>query len=186
MPSRRRDRPIKDRRRVRGSCRVVQSAGGEAGAVRPRLGPRLDLHRPQRLDPGAQGAHEELAAKSTVLLKNAPRQRQPGAAAPPPNHDEARADWQGRRQPYGGRRLEHVPSPPDLVSPLDAFRAAGSRHGSDGSDAGAAAAAAKAADVAIVFGYATSGEGDRKDLSLEDNIDALVPAVAAANPRRRW
>ncbi|MCP3735913.1 beta-glucosidase [Sphingomonas sp. RP10(2022)] len=54
----------------------------------------------------------------------------------------------------------------------------------DGSDAAAAAAAAKAADVAIVFAEKWSTEAaDQKDLSLDGNADALIAAVAAANPR---
>jgi beta-glucosidase len=54
----------------------------------------------------------------------------------------------------------------------------------DGSDPAAAAAAAKNADVAIVFGEKWSTEAaDNKDLSLDRNDDALIAAVAAANPR---
>jgi len=54
----------------------------------------------------------------------------------------------------------------------------------DGLDPAAAAAAAKMADVAIVFGekYATEAEDDI-DLSLGDGQDALIEAVASANPR---
>ncbi len=47
-----------------------------------------------------------------------------------------------------------------------------------------AVAAAGSADVAIVFAEAPSGEGaDRPDLSLPGAQDALISAVAAANPR---
>jgi beta-glucosidase len=54
----------------------------------------------------------------------------------------------------------------------------------DGSDPAAAAAAARNADVAIVFGEKWSTEAaDNKDLSLDRNGDALIAAVAAANPR---
>ncbi|WP_212742900.1 beta-glucosidase [Sphingomonas sp. 2SG] len=54
----------------------------------------------------------------------------------------------------------------------------------DGSDPAAAAAAAGSADVAIVFGEKWSTEAaDNKDLSLDRNGDALIAAVAAANPR---
>lgn len=46
-----------------------------------------------------------------------------------------------------------------------------------------AAAAAKTADVVIVFANQWSGEGfDQADLSLPDGQDALIAAVAAANP----
>ena len=137
--------------------------------------------------PAHKALARELAAKSTVLLKNAPLANGSQARLLPLQTTMKLAlIGKGADTPYtAGGGSGHVPSPPDLVSPLDAFRARGlDVTYNDGSDAGAAAAAAKAADVAIVFGYATSGEGsDRKDLSLEDNIDALVPAVAAANPR---
>jgi beta-glucosidase len=47
----------------------------------------------------------------------------------------------------------------------------------------AAATAARGADVAIVFAYQPSGEGDDvPDMSLPFGQDALIEAVAAANP----
>lgn len=53
----------------------------------------------------------------------------------------------------------------------------------DGADAGAAASLAKGSDVAIVFVNQWMSEGrDAATLSLPDNQDALVSAVAAANP----
>lgn len=53
-----------------------------------------------------------------------------------------------------------------------------------GQDVAAAAAAAKSADVAIVFAYQWESEGvDLATLSLPDGQDALIEAVAAANPR---
>lgn len=54
----------------------------------------------------------------------------------------------------------------------------------DGNDPTAAAAAAKAADVAVVFAtkFATEAE-DQPDLSLDGQQDALIAAVASANPR---
>ena len=49
--------------------------------------------------------------------------------------------------------------------------------------AAAAAALAKRSDVAIVFVNQPTSEGrDAASLSLPDNQDALVSAVAAANP----
>ncbi len=53
-----------------------------------------------------------------------------------------------------------------------------------GTDPAAAAAFAKSADVAIVFAdqYMSEG-GDAPTLSLPDNQDALIQAVAQANPR---
>jgi beta-glucosidase len=52
-----------------------------------------------------------------------------------------------------------------------------------GEDAAAAAALARTADVAIVFAYQWESEGmDLPTLSLSHNQDALIAAVAAANP----
>jgi beta-glucosidase len=53
----------------------------------------------------------------------------------------------------------------------------------DGSDVQKAAEAARAADVAIVFATQWTSESiDAPDLSLPNNQDALIAAVAAANP----
>ena len=53
-----------------------------------------------------------------------------------------------------------------------------------GDDLAAATAAAKAADVAIVFGYQWESEGfDLPTLSLAPEQNALIEAVAAANPK---
>ncbi|OLB66765.1 MAG: hypothetical protein AUI10_01815 [Actinobacteria bacterium 13_2_20CM_2_72_6] len=53
-----------------------------------------------------------------------------------------------------------------------------------GTDTAAAAATARGADVAIVMVEDTESEGhDRTNMSLPNNQDALVSAVAAANPR---
>jgi beta-glucosidase len=53
----------------------------------------------------------------------------------------------------------------------------------DGSDPAAAAAAARAADVAIVFATQWSSESIDVPMKLDGNQDALISAVAAANPR---
>ena len=53
----------------------------------------------------------------------------------------------------------------------------------DGTDLAAAAAAARAADVAIVFGTQWSSESIDVAMKLDGNQDALIDAVAAANPR---
>ena len=53
-----------------------------------------------------------------------------------------------------------------------------------GTDPATAAALAKSSDVAIVFAHQWMSEGmDLPNLSLPDNQDALIAAVAAANPR---
>ena len=54
----------------------------------------------------------------------------------------------------------------------------------NGTNAGAAAAIAKSADVALVMVGNKDSEGhDRPNLSLPKNQDALISAVAAANPK---
>ena len=53
-----------------------------------------------------------------------------------------------------------------------------------GQDPASAAALAKKSDVAIVFAHQWTSEGmDLPNLSLPDNQDALIAAVAAANPK---
>jgi beta-glucosidase len=74
---------------------------------------------------------------------------------------------------------------PNPVAPLDAItaRAGASVTFDNGSDLTSAANAARSASVAIVFAYERQGEfADRTSLSLEGNGDALIAAVAAANP----
>jgi beta-glucosidase len=72
------------------------------------------------------------------------------------------------------------------TSPLKALRAALPSVKIDynsGDDSAAAAAFAKSADVAIVFAHQWTSEGmDLRNLSLPDNQDELISAVAAANP----
>ena len=53
----------------------------------------------------------------------------------------------------------------------------------DGNDPAAAAAAARSADVAIVFATQWSSESIDVPMKLDGNQDALIEAVAAANPR---
>ena len=72
------------------------------------------------------------------------------------------------------------------TSPLKAIQARAPRATvkyDPGTDPAAAAAAAKGADVAIVFAYRWASEGmDLKDLTLPHNQDAIISAVAEANP----
>jgi beta-glucosidase len=87
----------------------------------------------------------------------------------------------------GGGGSSHV-KPLYTVTPSAGLR---SRAGSgvtvtanDGTDTASAAAAAKAATVAVVMVEDSESEGhDRTSLALTGNQDALVSAVAAANPR---
>ncbi len=76
----------------------------------------------------------------------------------------------------------------DIVAPDTAITDRAAEDGAsvtwdNGSDVAAAAAAASQADVAVVFGYQRMGEfSDIADLRLQGNGDALIEAVAAANP----
>jgi len=80
--------------------------------------------------------------------------------------------------------LEHVWFP---TSPLKAVKAKAPSADvkfDSGDDPAKAAALAKASDVAIVFAHQWMSEGmDLPSLSLPDNQDALIAAVAAANPK---
>jgi beta-glucosidase len=100
--------------------------------------------------------------------------------------------------PPGGNAVPPPPPPPGTPpffsrgpvwfpsSPLRAIRAKAAKAKVEynaGTDPAAAAALAKASDVAIVFVNQPTSEGrDVPNLSLPDDQDALVSAVAAANP----
>jgi beta-glucosidase len=77
---------------------------------------------------------------------------------------------------------------PGFVAPLDAITSRAAQDGDtvtfdNGSSLTSAAATASEADVSIVFGYYTEGEGtDRANINLDNGGDALISAVAAANP----
>jgi len=122
----------------------------------------------------------KLSAEATVLLKNE------GGVLPLKSTTQKIAviGWaDGSHIQTGGGGSGSV-APYYQASPFAAIkkRVAGSVY-LDGKDTAAAATAAKAADVAIVFVATTSSEGsDRKTLALKDNGDALVAAVAAAQP----
>jgi len=93
--------------------------------------------------------------------------------------------------------IGHSPVPGRVVWPADpvwfpsapllgARAIAGAEHVSydPGTDVGHAVAAARAADVAVVFVTQFSKEGvDLKSMELPDQQDALIAAVAKANPR---
>jgi beta-glucosidase len=101
--------------------------------------------------------------------------------------------------PAGGNAVRPPPPPPPGApgfvpttvyhpsSPLKAIRAKAPKARVEfdaGTDPKAAAALARKADVAIVFVNQPTTEGvDAKSLALPDKQDALVAAVASANPR---
>jgi len=79
---------------------------------------------------------------------------------------------------------EHIWFPTSPLKAIQALAPEASVKFDPGTDPAAAAAAAKGADVAIVFAYVWESEGmDLPNLSLTDNQDAIVAAVAAANPK---
>jgi beta-glucosidase len=149
---------------------------------------------------------QRVAEQGTVLLKNADGQLPLNAsslrsiAVIGSHADVGILSGGGSAQvdPPGGNAVPPPPPPPGAPpffnrgpvwfpsSPLKAIRAkaAGAKvEYNTGTDPDAAAALAKTSDVAIVFMNQPTSEGqDVPNLSLPDDQDALVSAVAAANP----
>ncbi len=143
---------------------------------------------------------ERIAGQTMVLLKNADAQLPLEAAkvhsiAVIGSHADVGVPSGGgsaQVDPIGGNALDH-PDPQTFgyvvwhrSSPLKAIRAKapGAKVEFDaGTDLNAAAALAKSSDVAVVFVNQVTSEGsDVPSLSLPNKQDALVSAVAAANP----
>ena len=103
-----------------------------------------------------------------------------GNAVPPPPPPP------GAQRPGGGFGFARGPVWFSSV-PLKAIRAKASNAKVEynaGTDPAAAAALAKASEIAIVFANQPTSEGrDVPNLSLPDDQDKLIAAVAAANPR---
>ncbi len=158
---------------------------------------------PGTIDVAADGAiAQTVEEQGAVLLKNAANQLPLSAstihsiAVIGPHADIGVISGGGSAQvmPIGGAALQiDAPNPPgwgwiiwDPSSPLAAIRAkapGANVQFNDGSDPTAAAALARSSDVAIVFAAVWMSEGmDLIDLNLTDNQDALIGAVAAANP----
>jgi len=93
----------------------------------------------------------------------------------------AQVDPPGRSSPEW---LEHVWFPTSPLKSVKAKATSAEVKFDSGADVAKAAALAKASDVAIVFAHQWMSEGmDLPNLSLPNNQDALIAAVAAANPR---
>ena len=126
-----------------------------------------------------EAAAQRIEEQSAVLLKNA------GGVLPVQSRSIAVIGATAKTSAQGGGS-----SQVDPISVDNAYDAIVARAGSsakvsydDGSDPAAAAAAARSAGVALVFVRDFSSEGsDRANLSLPNDQDALVSAVAAANP----
>jgi beta-glucosidase len=126
-------------------------------------------------------AAQSIEASSAVLLKN------DGGALPVSSTDKSIAviGTTAKTSAQGGGSSQVNP-----LSVDNAYDAIVARAGSsadvtynDGTDTTAAATAAKAANLAVVFVQDSSSEGsDRSTLELSGNQDALISAVAAANP----
>jgi beta-glucosidase len=138
-----------------------------------------------KVDAKANGAvAREIAEHAAVLLKNAGNLLPLDAANV---HSIALiGPFAGAAHTGGGGSSQVAPL--YTVTPQDGLKNVAGANVSvnynDGNDAAAAAAAAKTADVAIVMVGNRDREGaDRPNLSLPNNQDQLVAAVAAANPR---
>lgn len=143
-------------------------------------------HKPPAppVDQSADGAvAREAAEESTVLLKNSGELL---PLDPAKTHSIAVVGRYAGTALTGGGGSSRV-TPYYSVSPVAGIQ---KRAGAgvkvttaDGSDPSAAAALASAADVAVVVVNDVETEGaDRADIGLPDDQDALVDAVAAANP----
>jgi beta-glucosidase len=127
-----------------------------------------------------------LAEEGMVLLKNSPVGGKP--VLPLSAAGRGRIVLIGTDAAVtGGGGSSHV-KPLYTVKPSTGLRSrAGSGvtvTGNDGTSTSSAAAAARGADVAVVMVQDSESEGhDRPNLSLPGGQDALVSAVAAANPR---
>ncbi|MEV0621400.1 glycoside hydrolase family 3 C-terminal domain-containing protein [Nonomuraea sp. NPDC050404] len=153
--------------------------------------PRLSAPDADVSTPASQALARRLAERGSVLLKNADvlplTARSAGKIAvigPTAANTPAAGDIDA-----SSVCLHTAPNIPCTAkAPLDAITARAQTTGAtvtyaDGSDLAAAAATAAAADVAIVFGHYREGEfADRPNLSLDAGGDALIAAVAAANP----
>jgi beta-glucosidase len=143
---------------------------------------------------------QDAAAKAIVLLKNARGVLPLAASAKRIAVIGGAADLgvysgggSSQVKPWGIQSLPAPEGKPGFIDaiylhpspPLAALRAAAPGANvsfSDGSDIAAAVAAAKAADVVVVFATQYATEGMDAALALDGNQDALIAAVADANP----
>jgi beta-glucosidase len=134
--------------------------------------------------PADTTAAQQLAEEGTVLLKNTPAVL-PLSAASDPSIAVIGADASASPQTDGGGSAGVSSS--GTVTPLQGITSrAGSSvsvHYNDGSSASSAAATAAAASAAVVFVSDFESEGsDLSSISLSSADNALIAAVAAANP----
>lgn len=136
----------------------------------------------------------QIAEQSTVLLKNngvlpLDRDKVHSIAIIGPHADEGMISGGGSAQvdPPGrppSKWQAHVWFPTSPLKAVCAKTPQAKVQFDSGANPAQAAALAKQADVAIVFAYQWMSEGmDLPNLSLPENQDALISAVADANPR---
>jgi beta-glucosidase len=136
-----------------------------------------------------------IAEQSTVLLKNEgavlpiDRSQVHSIAVIGENADTGMISGGGSAQvdPPGrpaGKWQEHIWFPTSPLKAIQAKAPGAQVRFASGKDVAEAAALAKSSDVVLVFAYQWESEGmDLKNLSLPDNQDALIEAVAKANPK---
>ncbi len=138
----------------------------------------------QAATPANNAFSQNVAQRGTVLLQNSGNILPLSTAT---THSIAVIGADGTTNPVtAGGGSSHV-TPSFVISPLSGITA---RVGSaatvtsySGSDPAQAAAAAQGAQVAIVFASEPESEGsDLTSITLPNNQDALIEAVAAANP----
>jgi beta-glucosidase len=155
---------------VFGGFKVAQHVAEEGIVLLKNADHQLPLNSSEIKSIAIIGSHADVG----VLSGGGSAQVDPpgGNAAPPPGKEPWMLGWQ---MPI------YFPS-----SPLKSIRAKvpnAKVEYNDGSDPAAAAALAKDSDLAIVFVNQPMSEGrDAPSLSLPDNQDSLVSAVAEANP----
>lgn len=153
-------------------AKLIREIGGRSTVLLKNTGSALPLHRPRSIAVIGEDAHPNPAGINSCPDRGC-------------NNGTLAMGWGSGTADF-----------PYLVAPVDALREKAKLDGSlfqnvsDNYDLAAAAAAAKDASVAIVFANADSGEsyitvdgnaGDRNNLTLWGNGDALIAAVAAVN-----
>jgi beta-glucosidase len=160
---------------VFGGLEVAQRVAEQGTVLLKNSNGQLPLSGPAVKSIAIIGSH----ADAGVLSGGGSAQVDPpgGNAVPPPPPPQDAAPGPGG---FGGRGPVYYPS-----SPLKAIRAKAPNAKVEynaGTDPVAAAALAKTAEIAIVFVNQPTSEGrDADSLSLPDDQDKLVSAVAAAN-----
>ena len=146
----------------------------ERGTVLLKNDNQLPLNRTAVKSIALIGSHADVG----VLSGGGSAQVDPpgGNAVPPPPGEAGRG---GRGGGFGGRPVWYPSSPLKAIS---AKAPSAKVQFNDGADVAAAAALAKTSEVAIVFVNQPTSEGRDFSLTLPDDQDKLVAAVAAANP----